>query len=182
MEVSAHGSYEQRRQLMVDSLKAVGRYPLGLGMGNFVSYNGTWREVHVSYLQIAAEGGIISFVLYVLFFARGFGNLKRLRRMPDTDSEIDLFSGALYATLIGFVVGAFFAPEAYQYFPYFAEAYTAVLLAIVKEKQQSPVMPTDSSNRPRKVWKSPTRVGRLDSSRGGTAASPVSRRLLQNHE
>jgi O-antigen ligase len=113
LEVSAHDSYEQRRMLMVDSLKGVARYPLGIGLGNFIVYSGMWREVHVSYLQIAVEGGIGSLVLYLLFFARGFANLKRLRRMPSYDPQIDLFAGALYATLIGFVVGAFFAPEAY---------------------------------------------------------------------
>jgi O-antigen ligase len=152
MEVSAHGSYEQRRLLMIESAKAIARYPLGLGMGNFVSYNGTWREVHVAYLQIAAEGGIIAFLLYVLFFARGFRNLKQLRRMPNLDPQIQLFAGALYATLIGFLVGACFAPEAYQYFPYFAEAYTAVLLAIAretaKEENSLPDLPS-----PRRLWR-----------------------------
>src|ERR1022692_516528 len=116
IEESAHGSYEQRQVLIVKSIKAVARYPWGIGMDNFANYSGTWREVHVSYLQIAAEGGIGALVLYLLFFGRGFGNLKRLRRMPNYDAEIALFSGALYASLIGFVVGAFFAPEAYEYF------------------------------------------------------------------
>ncbi len=115
---------------MIESIKGVAHYPLGIGMDNFANYSGTWRQVHVSYLQIAVEGGIGAFVLYLLFFGRGFGNLKQLRRLPINDPEIDLFSGALYASLVGFVVGAFFAPEAYQYFPYFAVAYTSVLLAI----------------------------------------------------
>jgi len=159
IELSAHGSYEQRRLLIIESIKGVAHYPLGIGFGNFVSYSGTWREVHVSYLQIAVEGGIGAFVLYLLFFARGFGNLKQLRRMPSYDPEIDLFSGALYATLIGFIVGAFFAPEAYEYFPYFAVAYTSVLLAIVKEREPSGVpQSTLSSQRPR-GWRADLRVG-----------------------
>ena len=45
--------------------------------------------------------------------------------------------GAVHSSLVGFVVGAFFSPEAYQYFPYFAVAYTTVLLSIVKEQQKS---------------------------------------------
>lgn len=180
LEVSAHGSYEQRRQLMIDSVKAVARYPLGLGIGNFISYNGTWREVHVSYLQMAAEGGVAGLVLYVLFFASGFRNLKRLRRIPIADPEIDLFLGALYATLIGFVVGAFFAPEAYQYYPYFAEAYTAVLLMIVKERRlDSP--PPDDTNRPQRPWKTTTRRGEFASVRGNRAiSSGAPSRVLRN--
>ena len=134
LDVSAHGSYEQRERLMIESVKAVLHYPLGLGVGNFVSYNGMWREVHVAYLQIAAEGGVGCFILYLLFFGYGFANLRRLRRMNLQDPQIVLFTGALYATLVGFVVGALFAPEAYQYFPYFAVAYTSVLLAIAREK------------------------------------------------
>ncbi|MGA2643963.1 MAG: O-antigen ligase family protein [Candidatus Sulfotelmatobacter sp.] len=171
IEVSAHGSYEQRRRLIVESIKAAAHYPLGLGLGNFVSYNGTWREVHVSYLQIAAEGGIGTFVLYVLFFARGFDNLKRLRRLPISDPEIELFSGALYATLIGFVVGAFFAPEAYQYFPYFAVAYTSVLLAIAKDKDVTggKAPRSDLANRSQGRWQAPSRIGGYASGRAGRA-------------
>lgn len=137
VDLSAHDSYEERRFLMVQSMQAIEHYPLGLGMGDFAVYSGLWRDVHVSYLQIAVEGGITSLVLYLLYFARGFKNLRRLRSKPNYDPDIDLLSGALYAILIGFMVGAFFAPEAYQYFPYFAVSYTTVLLMMVREREQS---------------------------------------------
>jgi hypothetical protein len=146
IDQSAYGSFAQRRLLMIESIEAAAHYPLGIGMGNFANYSGTWREVHVSYLEIAVEGGIGALVFYLLFFGRGFGNLRRLRRMPSYDPEVDLFSGALYASLIGFVLGGFFAPEAYQYFPYFAVAYTSVLLAIAKEREGSEGPLPDSSN------------------------------------
>jgi O-antigen ligase len=156
---------------MVESRQGIAHYPLGIGLGNFANYSGTWREVHVSYLQIAVEGGIGAFVFYLLFFGRGFGNLRRLRRMPIYDPEIELFSGALYATLIGFIVGAFFAPEAYQYFPYFAVAYTSVLLVISKEREQAKVPPSDLSNQPQRFSSAPTRAGGLASVRGGPGNS-----------
>jgi hypothetical protein len=145
LDVSAHGSYEQRERLMIESVKAVVHYPLGLGVGNFVSYNGMWREVHVAYLQIAAEGGVGCFILYLMFFGYGFANLRKLRKMNLQDPQVVLFTGALYATLVGFVVGALFAPEAYQYFPYFAVAYTSVLLAIAQEKHWSENSETNST-------------------------------------
>jgi O-antigen ligase len=167
-DLSAHGSYEQRRFLMIESVKATAHYPLGIGLGNFPNYSGTWREVHVAYLQIAVEGGIVSFVLYLLFFARGFSNLRRLRRMPLHDPEVGLFLGALHASLIGFIVGACFAPEAYQFFPYFAVAYTSVLLVIAQERQQPEILPPDSNQtqgrRKARVW-----GGELASVRGGPA-------------
>jgi hypothetical protein len=169
IDQSAYGSFVQRRMLMIKSIETVAHYPLGIGMGNFANYSGTWREVHVSYLEIAVEGGIAAFVFYLLFFARGFGNLRRLRRMPSYDPEVDLFSGALYASLIGFVVGGFFAPEAYQYFPYFAVAYTSVLLAIARERGRSEGPPPDSSNHsPRRFTASP-RSGEMATVQGGPA-------------
>ena len=134
---SAYGSFEQRRILISRSLEGIEHYPiLGIGLRNFPSYSGVWRDAHVTYLQIAVEGGIPVLVLYLVFFARGFANLRKLRRMNDADPESKLFAGALHSSLVGFLVGALFAPEAYQYFPYFAVAYTAVLLRIAQEQQR----------------------------------------------
>jgi len=166
MDESAWGSYQERRHLITQSLKGAVNYPIGMGVGNFTVYSGSWREVHVAYLQILVEGGFASLVLYLLFFARGFSNLKKLRRMPVHDPEIDLLSGALYATLVGFIVGAFFAPEAYQYFPYFAVAYTSVLLAIVKEREaegSAAALP----NQTQPKWRPRPRVGDRAPIRGG---------------
>jgi O-antigen ligase len=127
------------------SLEAISRYPvLGIGMRNFTSYSGHWREVHMSYLQIGAEAGIPGLVLYLLFFSCGFANLRRLKKMPHLDKDMKLFKGAIHSSLVGFIVGAFFSPEAYQYFPYFAVAYTTVLLSIAKEQQKSE-LPTKPS-------------------------------------
>lgn len=138
-QASAYGSYEQREQLMVRALRGIEHYPFfGIGVHNFPNYSGTWHEVHVSYLQIAVEAGIPALALYLLFFWRGFSNLRKLRKIEGFDPEVQLFIGALHASLVGFVVGACFAPEAYQFFPYFAVAYTSVLVAIANEKGLAP--------------------------------------------
>jgi O-antigen ligase len=132
---SAYGSYEERRYLMLRSLEGIVHYPvLGIGVRNFSTYSGIWKEVHVSYLQIAVEGGIPALILYLLFFSRGFSNLRQLKRIRDQDPQTKLFVGALHSSLVGFMVGALFSPEAYQYFPYFAVSYTAVLVLIAKEE------------------------------------------------
>jgi O-antigen ligase len=145
---SAYGSYEQRRILISRSLEGIERYPiLGIGLHNFSTYSGVWRDVHVTYLQIAVEGGIPGLILYLMFFGRGFANLRRLRRLGEPDPEVKLFAGALHSSLVGFLVGASFAPEAYQYFPYFAVAYTAALLAI--EREQGGDVSRGGSNRSR---------------------------------
>jgi O-antigen ligase len=133
-EERAYGSYEERRYLNYKALEGIEHYPiLGLGVRNFETYSGVWKEVHNSYLQIAVEGGIPSFILYLLFFASAFSNLRKVRRIRDLDVPTTLFVWALHSSMIGFVVGALFAPVAYQFFPYFSVAYTAALLATVQE-------------------------------------------------
>ena len=136
---SAYGSYEQRKYLMLRAIDAIEHYPIfGLGVGNFNTYSLVWHDVHMTYLQICCEGGIAALILYLMFFYRGFKNLKTLRQTKNLDPDIVLFVGALQSSLVGFVVGACFAPEAYQFFPYFAVAFTATLLQTVKEREQGP--------------------------------------------
>jgi O-antigen ligase len=136
-EQSALGSYEERKFLMFRAADAIETYPvLGVGVHNFPSFSGIWRDVHMTYLQICAEGGIPVLIVYLMFFLRGFKNLKILRKRTDLNPEVTLFVGALTSSLVGFTVGALFAPEAYQYFPYFAVAFTATLVQTIKEQDQ----------------------------------------------
>lgn len=133
-ESKAYGSYEQRKYLNSKAIEGIEHYPiLGLGVRNFQTYSGVWHDVHMTYLQIAVEGGIPSLILYLLFFASAFRNLRKLRRRRDLDVRTTLFVGGLHSSMIGFVVGALYAPEAYQFFPYFATAYTSALTAMTKE-------------------------------------------------
>jgi uncharacterized membrane protein YfcA len=71
-----------------------------------------------------------------MIFRRGFQNLKLLRKRTDLDPDIVLFVGALTSSLVGFGVGALFAPETYQYFPYFFVAFAATLMQTIKEQDQ----------------------------------------------
>jgi O-antigen ligase len=133
-EKVAYESYEERKFVMQRSIEGIEHYPiLGIGVQNFETYSTIWRQVHMTYLQICVEGGIPSLILYLLFFWRGFRNLRQLLKRKDLASDLRLFAGALHASLIGFAFGALFSPEAYQFFPYFAVAYTAALLQLVKE-------------------------------------------------
>jgi O-antigen ligase len=136
-EARAYDSYEQRKFLMIKSLECIAHYPiLGVGVKNFQVYSGVWANVHMTYLEIAAEGGIPSLALYLLFFGRAFSNLKKLRRRKDLDVHTVLFVGGLHSSMIGFVIGASFAPEAYQFFPYFSVAYTSALVATIAEQER----------------------------------------------
>lgn len=134
----ALSSFEERQFLIDRALEGLKEYPiLGMGPKNFEVYSGVWLEVHMAYLQIAVEGGIPSLILFLLFFYCGFRNLRKLMRRKDLNPEIKLFTGALQSLLVGFVVGALFAPEAYQFFPFFAVCYTSVLLACIREADRA---------------------------------------------
>lgn len=129
----ASQSYEDRKILMGKALEGIAHYPiLGVGAENFVVYSGLWLEVHAAYLQIAVEGGIPALILYLLFFYRGFVNLKRVRE-ANVSGDAEVFRGALLASLVGFVVGAAFSPEAYHFFPYLTVCCSSVLAAVVAQ-------------------------------------------------
>jgi len=133
---NAYGSFEDRKYLMFRALEGIEHYPVfGLGARNFETYSLIWHEVHMTYLQICVEGGIPVLILYLMFFYRDFQNMFTLHRMKVLDPEVRLFAGALTGTQVGFVVGALFSPEAYQFYPYFAAAFTATLLQTVREQQ-----------------------------------------------
>jgi hypothetical protein len=120
---------------MIKAVQTMARYPVyGIGVNNFISYGGYWREVHNSYLEMGAEGGVPALILYLLFFARGFSNLRQLRKRKDLEPHVILFVGALHSSLVGFVVGALFEPEAYQLFSYIAVAQISVIWAIIREQ------------------------------------------------
>ena len=147
---SAYGSYEDRKYLMERALQGITEYPIfGLGIRNFQTYSLIWHDVHMTYLQIAVEGGIPVLILYLMIFYRAFRNLRILRKRKDLEPDIVLFVGALHSSLIGFVVGAMFAPEAYQFFPYFSVAFTATLLQTIKENDQETGAVTPPPKKPR---------------------------------
>jgi len=136
-EASAYGSFEDRKYLMLRALEGIEHYPVfGLGIHNFVTYSLIWHDVHMTYLQICVEGGVPVLILYLMFFWLDFRNMHAIQRMKDLDPDVSLFAGALIGSQVGFVVGALFAPEAYQFFPYFAAAFTATLLQTMKERQK----------------------------------------------
>jgi O-antigen ligase len=149
---SAYGSYEARKYLMLKAVQGIKQYPiLGVGANNFLSYSGTWHEVHMTYLEIAVEGGIPALILYLMIFGCGFRNLRRLRKRRDLPEDYEVFAGAIHSSLVGFAVGALFSPEAYHFFPYFAVAYTSAMVAMVAQRDTDPTPEAVVRGRQRKT-------------------------------
>ena len=127
----AYGSAEQRQQLLWRSLEVTIEHPLvGVGPGNFTTVSGVWRTTHNSYTLMSSEGGLPAFILYLMIFWRALANIRRAKRLQQPRSENMLLSGALRATLVGYLVGSLFSSVAYDFFPYLLVAYTTALVRI----------------------------------------------------
>ena len=141
-EKSAYGSYQDRMYLMIRAVDAIELYPiLGIGARNFPTYSGIWRDVHMTYLQAAAEGGIPHTRVVLDVLPARLSDLKILRKRTDLSENTTLIVGALTSSLVGFIVGALFAPETFRYFPLFAVG-TAALVQTLKEMDQERVQGT----------------------------------------
>ncbi|HSL20197.1 MAG TPA: O-antigen ligase family protein [Vicinamibacterales bacterium] len=106
---------------------------LGVGPDNFPVAEGTlspfasrqqygigvrWSAAHNSFIQVGAELGFPGLLLFVALLASAFAALRRTRRrqLSRADGERDAhdLTQAVTASLIGFVVGAFFLSLAYS--------------------------------------------------------------------
>jgi len=135
---SATESAQQRRELLIKSLKVTAQHPLfGVGLGNFSVVSGNWHVSHNSYTQMSSEGGIPALVLYLLILWRGFANVRSVKRLARSGGELGMFARALRASLAGFVVGSFFASEAYQFLTYFLVFYTTILYQIALRERRA---------------------------------------------
>jgi O-antigen ligase len=132
------GTWEARRQLLVDSVKMAIHHPLlGIGPGNFPAVTRTWRVTHNTYSEFAAEAGFPAMILFLAILFLAFRNLRRVRKLPGfaEDPEIRLFTSALWASLAAYVIGAFFSSTEYNLFPYYMVAYTSVIYRIAASSQ-----------------------------------------------
>lgn len=99
---------------------------LGVGAGNFPRAEGTisplieraprgrsvkWGPPHNSYVQVGAELGIVGLLIFAAFLISVF---RALSRFPTRTGPPVRLAQSLTASLIGFVVGAFFLTLAYH--------------------------------------------------------------------
>jgi O-antigen ligase len=130
------GSAEARKELLVRSLQVTITHPIfGVGPGNFESYTKLWRVTHNTYTELSSEGGIPALVLFLLLLSKAFSNLRRVRKLlrPRENLEMHLYASGLRASLVAYVLGAFFASTAYQLFPYYLVVYTTLLYKLASQ-------------------------------------------------
>jgi O-antigen ligase len=126
-------SWEARRQLLVSSVELAIHHPVfGVGPGNFPAVTESWHVTHNTYTEFAAEAGFPALTLFVVILALAFRNLRRVRKTQAyaQSREVQWFTGALWASLAAYLVGAMFSSTEYNLFPYFMVAYTSALYGL----------------------------------------------------
>lgn len=85
-----------------------------------------WRAAHSSYIEIAAELGIVGLAIWLLILASAFDSLSKSRKLLDyvrnrgTDEAVELadqldkWIAALLTSVVGFTVGAAFLSRGYD--------------------------------------------------------------------
>jgi O-antigen ligase len=131
-----------RLQIWQRGIGYMASYPVfGVGPGNFGFAEGTiselaqrqqygvgvrWNAPHNSFVQVAAELGVVGLVLFVAMFVTAFKALRVVGwRRRTSRGEPALISRTLAASLLGFAAGAFFLTLAYAEMLYTLLAFVA---------------------------------------------------------
>src|SRR5581483_6976826 len=137
---SATESRWQRQSLLNRSIEYTLDDPVfGVGMGNFAIRSGTetgaqgWLGTHNTFTQVAAEGGIPSFLIFLALLAMSISRVQRVK--SDARGEdvkpIQMMARATLVSLLSFAFAGFFAHLAYDYYLYYLVGFSVVLQRIV---------------------------------------------------
>lgn len=133
------GSASQRQELLIRSLIVTAKHPLlGIGMGNFHIVSIHELVSHNAYTQVSAEMGVTAAIIYVLFILTPFKRLKQIERETLDDKKRTRFyylAVGLQASLVGYMIGSFFASVAYHWYVYYLVGYAICLRRIYAAAQ-----------------------------------------------
>ncbi len=132
-------SAQERQQLLARGLDVIVHHPLiGVGVGNYGIYSIRQLVAHNSYIEVAAELGLVGFAAYLVLIFAPLGKLKRVERdlyarraaWSATERETYYISVGLQAVIISYAVCSFFQSAEYSWYLYYLVAYTASLRRI----------------------------------------------------
>ena len=141
---SAEESTRGRQLLLEQSIKYTFRFPVfGVGIGNFVVYNGSqlrqsdaWLGTHNTYTQISSETGIPALALFLALLVVTFRHLKAivsgLAKGRD-NLELRRFARATMISILVFAFNGFFAHLGYQFLIYYIVGIAVGLWTIARE-------------------------------------------------
>ena len=135
------GSAGMRQQLLIRSIVVALKNPiLGIGMGNFHIVSLRELVSHNAYTQVAAEMGIPAMLVYIMFMLTPFKRLRAIERETYEDRARARFyymSIGLQASLVGYMIGSFFASVAYLWYVYYLVGYAICLRRMYRLEQES---------------------------------------------
>lgn len=127
------GSLDARKALLKKSIVIAVTHPLvGVGPGCFMLVDEGWVVAHNSYTELAAEAGFPALFLFLWAVGAALKNISQARKSTnyEKDPEFRLFTQALWAGIVAYLVGACFASTEYSLYPYFMMAYTCAMVRI----------------------------------------------------
>jgi O-antigen ligase len=130
-------SRQARIDLLKKSVNVALTHPLfGVGPGCFLLVDQGWHVAHNAYTELAAEAGIPALVLFLMAMAAAFKNIGQVRKSVNyrDEPEFRLFTQALWAGLVGYMVGSIFASTEYNLYPYFVIGYTCAMVRITNQR------------------------------------------------
>ncbi len=135
-EKDTTGSAQERKMILDRAIEvAVHNAALGVGAGNFHIYSIQEKAAHNSYLEVAAELGLVGLLAYLgvifapmLSLLRIESGTRKGSRAPDY--EVNILSIGIQASLIAYIVCSFFASVQYYYFLYYSVGYAVALRRI----------------------------------------------------
>jgi O-antigen ligase len=162
--LSADQSSYQRKVLFLRSIQYTLESPLfGLGLGNFAIASGTrtarssdWMETHNTYTQMSSEAGIPAFLLFAgvtLMTIRRMWRVSKKYAGRSEHAELRLFALATLASMLSFIVGAFFVNMAYSYYLYYVVGISVALQGLAQRAQQEEPAPENDVRRFRNTSK-----------------------------
>jgi O-antigen ligase len=128
------GSLDARKALLKKSIIVAATHPLfGVGPGCFILVDKGWVVAHNTYTELAAEAGLPAILLFLLALGAALKNVLYVKGSAkyQEDPEVQLFTQALRAGLIAYVIAACFASTEYNLYPYFLIGYTCAMVRIV---------------------------------------------------
>ena len=137
-EADKTGSASERLDLLKRAALVAAYHPvLGVGMGNYHIYSIRELRAHNSYLEIAAELGLAGLAAYLVLIAAPLVGLRRVERetrgaaeQTREERELNVFSVAVQAAMLGYIVCSFFASIQYLWYLYYLVAYAIALRQI----------------------------------------------------
>jgi O-antigen ligase len=118
VKVSTHSRYE----LLITGINMFKSNPLfGVGPGKFKQISDIFNEnlskkqiAHNSYLELAAELGIMGITIFLLIVKRTLSDLKRLREEVLDDSQFEAIITGLRIGIAGYLTAAIFLSAEYE--------------------------------------------------------------------